>query len=347
MRNVTVDIVKGVGILSVVLCHNWILFHDRGELSRVVFSVHMPLFIFLSGLFFRPAQPLGQLILSKSVTLLKPFYVVLILNFLFYAYANSQDQNRLEFLNILYGSGGTVSWTPLWFLSHIFVVFVLAWLLNYYLLNKLSHLRYKWILLFLIYSIGVSTIGLFADNQLTDGIFHSHSQLVRGLPFNLDIALISVPIFLAGHLLSDACLKFKPNWLLVALMLVTFTGLHYFFNETIELNGRYFGNFFICTLQMVSGTYLVFSIGYFIQFIPILSKVLQYLGGATLCLLIFHFIPQHIVTGSLQYHFPQYLMICALVGMLTSILLSLVLWEIILRTPLLSRLMLPKATGKK
>jgi len=30
MRNTTIDIAKAIGILTVVLCHNWIFYHDRG-----------------------------------------------------------------------------------------------------------------------------------------------------------------------------------------------------------------------------------------------------------------------------------------------------------------------------
>lgn len=332
---------KGLGILSVVLCHNWILFHNRGELSNVVFSVHMPLFVFLSGLFFRPKQSFGDLITNKSVSLLKPFFVVLLLNFSYNALTNPQYPYRLELLNIAYASGGTVSWTPLWFLSHIFLVFLVAWCLNTYLLQRFSKLMYKWILLMLIFWLGVNWIEMYADNQLTDTLFTSHTSLVRGLPFNLDIILVTVPIFLAGHLLSDACLNFKPNWMLGGFMLIIFVGLHYYFNETIELNGRHYGNFIICTAQIISGIYLVFTFGFLLQFVSVINKVLQYLGGATLYLLIFHFVPQHIVTGSLQYHFPQYLLASALVGMLVSILFSIVLWEITLKVPFISKLMLP------
>jgi polysaccharide biosynthesis protein PslL len=347
VRNITVDIVKGLGILSVILCHNWILFHNRGELSNIVFSVHMPLFVFLSGLFFRPTHTIDHVISSKFSSLLKPFFVVLLLNYFFHVVTNPHYPYKLELLNIVYASGGTVSWTPLWFLSHIFIVFIAAWCLHYYVLRKLTHNVYKWVLLLLIFWVGASNIGMFADNQLTDALFSSQTQLVRGLPFNLDIILVTLPIFLAGHLLSDSCLTFKPQWLIVTLMLIVFITLHYLFDETLELNGRQFGNFIVCTAQIISGTYLIFTLGFLLQFVAMVSKVLQYLGGATLYLLIFHFVPQHIVTGSLQFHFPEYLLTCAIIGMLTSILFSLALWEITSRVPVLKRLMLPIANIKK
>lgn len=132
-----------------------------------------------------------------------------------------------------------------------------------------------------------------------------------------------------------------------AVMLILFVSLHYFYNETLELNGRHFGSFMICTAQILSGIYLVFALGFLLQFVPLINKVLQYLGGATLYLLIFHFVPQHIVTGSLQYYFPQYLLTSAMIGMVVSILFSLALWEVTLRIPLLTKLMLPPVKVKQ
>lgn len=346
MRNVTVDIVKGLGILTVVLCHNWMLFHNRGELSSVVFSFHMPLFIFISGLFFRPMQAFSSLVISKADSLLKPFYVVLFAVFIMGALTKLNFQYKAELLNILYGSGGTVSWTPLWFLSHIFMVFIVAWILNTYLFSLLKQDVYKWAILLFIFYVGATHIGTFADNQFSNVLFNRDTEHVRGLPFNLDIIPVSLPIFFAGHLLSEVCLKFKPDWIVSICMLVLFVSLHYFFDETIELNGREFGNFTVCTLQIISGIYLIFTLAFCLQFIPWLSKFFQYLGSATLYLLIFHFVPQHYVTGSLQYHFPQYLYASAVVGMVVSILVSLLLWEITLRVPIFKRLMLASFSKK-
>ncbi len=51
-----IDAARGLGILLVALCHTWGLSPDA---KKVVYSFHMPLFFFLSGLVFSPARPTG------------------------------------------------------------------------------------------------------------------------------------------------------------------------------------------------------------------------------------------------------------------------------------------------
>jgi fucose 4-O-acetylase-like acetyltransferase len=48
-----IDVAKGIGIILVVLGHNWIIRTEKGELFRIIFSFHMPLFFFLSGVLFK------------------------------------------------------------------------------------------------------------------------------------------------------------------------------------------------------------------------------------------------------------------------------------------------------
>jgi fucose 4-O-acetylase-like acetyltransferase len=59
-RNNTIDIARGAGIILVVLGHNWIITHNHGELYRIIFSFHMPLFFFLSGVVFKNNSSFGS-----------------------------------------------------------------------------------------------------------------------------------------------------------------------------------------------------------------------------------------------------------------------------------------------
>jgi polysaccharide biosynthesis protein PslL len=350
MRNSTIDIAKGIGILTVVLCHNWILYHNRDELSRVVFSFHMPLFFFISGLFFKPNQSLSDLVSSKASGLLKPFYVVLFGVFITVLIFNPQIANNQtnilhELLGIVYGSGSTISWTPLWFLSHLFIVFIFAWVLNKYLLRKLKNGLLKSIFLMLLLFCGVQILNFLRDKPIDlfgfNNLIFAKDNLLRGLPFNLDITLVTTTFFLAGYLMAKKMLDYKFNTLLTAIAFIIFAVLHYNFNETIELNGREYGNFIICTLQIISGIYLVFALSFVCSQVHWLNKTLAYLGEASLFILIFHFMPQHLITGILQYHFPQYNWPIAAFAFFASIIFSLILWEITKKSRFLQMLMLP------
>ena len=85
-RNVWVDYAKAIGIILVVYGHvargvfNAGLPMDEGEfvlVDSIIYSFHMPLFFFLSGLFFRFAAKAGRggLIINKVDTIVYPFIV--------------------------------------------------------------------------------------------------------------------------------------------------------------------------------------------------------------------------------------------------------------------------------
>src|SRR5690348_12784027 len=76
-RNSTIDVAKGIGIFFVVLGHNWLSTHEKSELSRVIFSFHMPLFFFLSGIFLRTSDCILHFAKVRAASLLKPYFVVL------------------------------------------------------------------------------------------------------------------------------------------------------------------------------------------------------------------------------------------------------------------------------
>ncbi|MGB7415939.1 MAG: acyltransferase family protein, partial [Thermosynechococcaceae cyanobacterium] len=78
-RSEHIDIAKGIGILIVVLGHNWLTLNQKGELFNILFSVSMPLFFFLSGIFFNPSRSLLDTTATKIDTLLRPYFVTLTL----------------------------------------------------------------------------------------------------------------------------------------------------------------------------------------------------------------------------------------------------------------------------
>ena len=54
-----IDIAKGLGILIIVLAHNDLAgYHPT--LHKFIYSFHIPLFFFLSGMFFRPERSFGD-----------------------------------------------------------------------------------------------------------------------------------------------------------------------------------------------------------------------------------------------------------------------------------------------
>jgi fucose 4-O-acetylase-like acetyltransferase len=68
-----IDIVKGIGILSIVIGHI-----TDGALREILFLFHVLLFFFLSGYLFKQPQQLKNFIVKKIKRLLMPYASFLI-----------------------------------------------------------------------------------------------------------------------------------------------------------------------------------------------------------------------------------------------------------------------------
>ena len=72
-RLLYIDIAKGIGILLVALAHNDLAGYAP-LLYHWIYSFHMPLFFFLSGLFFKPEIGFIDLLRRRFDSLLKPYF---------------------------------------------------------------------------------------------------------------------------------------------------------------------------------------------------------------------------------------------------------------------------------
>lgn len=72
------DIAKGIGILIIVYAHGWFVASSPDLLYPILASFVLPLFFFLSGVFFKPEQAFTQMAVRKADGLLKPFFFTLL-----------------------------------------------------------------------------------------------------------------------------------------------------------------------------------------------------------------------------------------------------------------------------
>ena len=124
-----VDIAKGIGIILVVMGHN-----DFALISpfahKLIYSFHMPMFFFMSGMFFKPDMPFLTFLKNRFHRVLKPFLAILL--WIFFA---SLSFSKVSFLTAgrrlikaMYGSGYYIDWVQLWFLPHLFAVSLFAFI---------------------------------------------------------------------------------------------------------------------------------------------------------------------------------------------------------------------------
>ena len=69
-RILYIDLLKGLGIMAMVLCH----VGTNGYVRHLIYGFHMPLFFFVSGVFYkRKEQTFLSMILNKAKVLLVPY----------------------------------------------------------------------------------------------------------------------------------------------------------------------------------------------------------------------------------------------------------------------------------
>lgn len=125
------DIAKGMGIVSVFWGHT--LFKD--EIWRIwIYSFHMPLFFFLSGITYNEIKydKIKKLLIAKSKSILIPYIVLcaieLIDSFLTLLYKSFYGEKNTCFIlikkiiGIIIGLRGTDWYCAFWFLLCIFII---------------------------------------------------------------------------------------------------------------------------------------------------------------------------------------------------------------------------------
>ena len=196
-----IDMAKGWGTILVILGHLWL---TPSFLNIWLYSFHMPLFFFLSGVTYNREKytSLKELIKEKSKTLLVPYAVLSVIMFAWnvmlgvfrlvienqaFDYAMIYNTVIGFFVNIRTTKYGGLSW----FITCIYVTFIIM-----YLLLKVS--KYNAKIAFFISLL-----------VLTAGYVYATFVDIK-LPWGIDAAFVSVFFMLCGFLLKNNLIG--SNW---------------------------------------------------------------------------------------------------------------------------------------
>lgn len=336
-RNQTIDIAKGAGILLVVLGHNPLVWQEKGELYRVIFSFHMPLFFFLSGVFLNPAKGWGETAREKADALLKPYFVTLLPLVVFGALFKGEPIGA-PLMGLLYGTGRSIPWDPLWFLPHLLLVTLLSWGVVNLVLNRIRSETGRFAVILGMLVAGVLSIRAFWPGHVA---LLGTDQLLFGLPWSLDLVLVTAFYYLLGHLCARRVKEFRPGLVSTTVALGLFVGCHVFWDQTIDLNNRRFDGLLVPLVASVCGIHLVLSASHAMSGQALLRRLFAKLGAASLFVLMFHWLFQGKAIG-LASKFglgsnPWALLFAFLVGSGCPVLL----WQLVKRSRHLSVLYLP------
>jgi fucose 4-O-acetylase-like acetyltransferase len=348
-RSEIIDVAKGVCIILVVFGHNpYMGLPENSHFSMLFSSFRVPFFFFLAGIFLKESASVKYFVMARADSLLKPFFVVLILLGILKLIVGLttgfiETPSIQYFFGVLWGNGVTLSWPPLWFIPHLFLSLIFS-LLVLKLCIKLPVVYLIGIVIFLL-SVGVYILKLFWFP-----VTYIHAPVdfnnLPGLPWGLDLVPITSSFILSGYLLRDQVVRFSSDFNKFFLSLGIFLILHRFFDESVDLNMRLYGNFFISTLQIALGVYLTLSVAVLMTRHNFGNKIFSYFGSASLFLLIFHSSPQGKLYKLLSL-ISDYPLLNSIISFVLAVIFSIMLFEITKQFGLTRLLFLPVKTSRK
>ncbi len=304
MRIRYIDIAKGIGILLVVLGHNDMnAYHPL--LHRFIYAFHMPLFFFLSGIFFNPERDFKTLFKKRFNGLIKPLIFIILL-----IYGISVFFGKMSFataggrlLKSLYMTGPYLNWVQLWFLPLLFLVNLYA-----YLFYKLTApLKNDWIRRgILLITLWLGTLPLPYTWPLEIELLGKPLTL-HGAPANVDLVLLAGFFFiLARELYRSLPADFFASKTVLLVSALILFGMVFSLDLPVDFNIRLYTSLPLNTLEALAGISFTLALSRQIDLhSPELTRFFSYIGSLTLSILIFHVPIQEMVNNKLTPYIGQ------------------------------------------
>ncbi len=290
-----IDLAKGLCIIIIIFNHINCLFYPElleNPLSNMFSCFRMPLYFFLSGLFFKAYGGFLEYTRHKTNKLLVPFvfwHLTLSLGLAWVIGIVTKGSWSLEpvkenFLAILHN--GTPLNIPIWFLLALFVTDIL-----FYCLFALAE-RLKSIPMAATIAVGAILFGVVGQLSRTFEV---------NLPLYLDTACTAMPFFAAGYLIRKHTnlLSTPMNWkggvmIVFGLVMMTMAFIWNVYFMDLRINAINVPALF-AYLFAFSGIALILYVSKAIGHLPIIS----YIGRYSIILLVLHVPFLHIFGGAI------------------------------------------------
>jgi fucose 4-O-acetylase-like acetyltransferase len=354
-----VDIAKGISILMVAFGHSTFN-HSVLDNIQALSLVRMPFFFLMAGLFLSEKRTVRESIILKADSLLKPYFITLIIvisTSIFVHIIQSLQgdvgiayniksaywtirQEAWQFYGLIYGTGATLpsSWAALWFLSHLWLLYFLATVLLRFTRYDQLPLPFKLVLLGVFFICGV--IAMSYSKQFNIEFLETH--YAPGLPFSLDLALISLTYFLLGYTFKDLIYKFRPSLLLLLLTTLVLVASKMYFSPSLSLNGRTITDPFISFIVAISGMYILLCLSRTIEQTNRIKAAFIYMGSMSLFILIFHTYIERKSAWMLSQFMPELpIILRALASLILGIIISLLIGYFVKRYQFLKVFYMP------
>ncbi|WP_419038249.1 acyltransferase family protein [Enterocloster bolteae] len=269
-RNPVIDILKGIGIVSMVMGHS-----NFGSLFEIyIAGFHMQLFFIISGYLFKPNRhpQFKEYLKRKIYAILTPYALFAIITIIICEIINLFTSSKIYtgyeyFIGIIWSNQSIFPITgAIWFLQCTFWIEI-----GYYFIAKMKSL--------------LNATGIVMAICLFSAVT---SKLDIYLPFAIDSALSGMVFYHFGYMIS----KYKKeknsgdyHQLKFFIWVITFCFNVYLILLNGSVNPRTceYSNFMLYYLNALIGTYIWFDFSYLIylgntKIVKNLSKCLQYIG---------------------------------------------------------------------
>lgn len=301
-RNTQIDVLRGVGILLVVLGHNWIVLKDKEYAFRMIYAFHMPLFFYISGIFLSIDDGLISALKKRSSSLLKPYLSACAFATAVYWLTKNSVQPDV-FWGVIYGNGNTLIWPWLWFIPCLFISVFFAQCCAILLKDKKTALC---IVICCLLTLGYMLNISIDEWQLpTFEILRDKKEMAAGLPFNLDLAPIATAFVLLGYLTPRTHFNKPPSHVLTYVAAAILLGLHIEYMPLLDMNERILINPLATLLTTILSIYLTCELSKYISTKDKFSYFFSAIGKASLFIYLFHFPIQALFTFKLLKLVPE------------------------------------------
>ncbi|MBQ9232116.1 MAG: acyltransferase family protein [Prevotella sp.] len=230
-----IDMTKGLGMILVIAGHTFALGY-----SAPIYSFHMPLFFFLSGLVYNEAKynSFGKLTKAKALQLMKPwlvFYLVSLCVSLIIPVWREQLSVKQMLIELYTANSNTINNSSIWYCICLFVMFVLL----YPALAVLNLLKPATRIIAIVI-VGLLLLWL---KEVLNIISPEYVRLIDNrLPFKMDSAAVALVFFLIGYYYKGLIhrLVSHTNWKMFFLAVVLFV-VGFFVNRWSNINSMDFG----------------------------------------------------------------------------------------------------------
>ena len=276
-----IDIARGIAIILMVLGH----VIDVSLSRNFIFSFHMPLFIIISGFFYKD-DSWKNAIVKGIKKLIIPYIICIIITDILLAIFN----RNIEYINVID------------FLKQIFFSYAFSGIFTFFNAKPLSHLWFFPLLLLtkLIFKYD-KTVCKNEFQMLALITFEVYIGYIFGvfrifLPWSFDVALYSLIFYYFGYLLKKYNILEKIFSNKSVLALLTTIWLLGMCLNSIELATRRYPGGIWCAIVAICGSVVVIYISKLIDNrLKNISKILKWYGKNSCWIILLHFMEKELI----------------------------------------------------